>query len=153
MPQHSAPRVTLLLIVMLATACESEPSAPEPEPEPTITVDGFRILHMNQPIFEYHKGDPLEADTLHLFWPDDIVVRFLWLDGAGDSVDVGEHELIVTTPDPRFASWQGPGNTSLGVFETGGFPEVETSFRVRLVSGINRLLATPDLVLQVSQSE
>lgn len=140
-------------IVLLAAivACEGDPAKPdpEPEPEPTLDVDGFRILSVGVPIFEWEEGDPLEADTLYLTWGEGTGVRFLWLDGAGDSVDVGEHELIVTTPDERFATWQGSVGSSLGVFWPGSFPNVETSFRVRLVTPSDLLVATPDLVLVV----
>lgn len=67
------------------------------------------------------------------------------------SIDFGDDiEMIVSTADERFVKWDArPADPFRGTFETGGFPDVETTFSVRLQSGPITLALPPDQKIRV----
>ena len=151
----------LLRLVMLGAVtgallgCDDSPSDPDPDPDPDpvgVDVDGFRIMRGASVVFQWHESDHAEADTLEMTWNVAIGVRFVWTGENGDSLAHPENgQVVVQTADTDFATWQQDPNVPYrGVFSTGGFPEVETSFRVLLVAGTSTLVNAANLVLHVS---
>ncbi len=153
----TTPRWLVLALCALAlTACE-DPAEPDPDddPEPAaVDVAGFRMMRGSTVVFDYRESDPSEADTLELTWATPIGVRFVFLDAAGDSVDPGSTGLpvtvVVTTPNEDYAYWTASTDPYRGTMSPGTYPLVETSFRVRLVTGSVIPVNSPALVLTVS---
>ena len=155
MPLRPVLRAAVLspCFALAALACSESPSdtEPDPDPEPVIDVHGFHIMRGSTVAFEWAETDPAEADTLRLTYGQPIGVRFKWLDANGDSMFVPTDAiLVVTTPDERYATWTASATPFIGNFNPGVFPEVETSFSVRLVVGNSIALNAPGLVLRVS---
>ena len=149
-------RCTLFPLVLALTlaACESPSDTDDDDggnPGPSVNPAGFHLVRSGDAIFTWMEGDPLEADTLRITWDAPIGVDFVWLDGAGAQVAVGDSiDLIVTTADADYVTFSGGGDESEGVFHPGGFPEVETSFRVRLLVEGHPVIDTPQLVLRIT---
>ena len=146
--------VTPIAIVasLALSACSESPSDNgDGDQGPSGDPAGFHLVRSGDTIFTWMEGDPLEADTLRITWDAPIGVDFVWLDSAGAQVAVGDSiDLIVTTADADYVTFSGGGDESEGVFHPGGFPEVETSFRVRLLVEGHPVIDTPQLVLLIT---
>lgn len=134
--------------------CDESSTRPDPDPpgETEVDIDGFRIMQSSTVVFEWSETDPAEADTLQMTWREPLGVRFVWTGPAGDSVAPPVNaQFVVTTANEDYATWQPASAPPFwGTFQTGGYPEVETSFRVVLASGSAQLVNTPQLILHVS---